>query len=44
LGLRVEYDVVMIPWIGNREDAIPQGGFASFLTRLLTDTRFDPLP
>ena len=35
--------VVMIPWIGNREDAIPQGSFTSFMTRLLADTLFDPL-
>jgi hypothetical protein len=34
--------VVMIPWIGNREDAVSQGSFTRFLVRLLEDTLFDP--
>jgi hypothetical protein len=27
--------VVVVPWIGGREDAVPQGSFAQFLLRLV---------
>jgi hypothetical protein len=27
--------VVVLPWIGGREDAVPQGSFAQFLRRLI---------
>lgn len=34
--------VVVIPWIGSREDAIPQGSFADFIQRLHDDRVFEP--
>lgn len=33
--------VVVIPWIGSPEDAIPQGSFAEFLRRLVEQRLFD---
>jgi hypothetical protein len=36
-----EGTVVVIPWIGDREDAIPQGSFSTFLRRLVEGTLFD---
>lgn len=33
--------VVVVPWIGGIEDAIPQGTFTDFLSRLAHDRLFD---
>ena len=33
--------VVVIPWIGDREDAIPQGTFMEFLDRLIEGRLFE---
>ena len=33
--------VLLVPWIGDREDAIPQGTFTRFTERLLNDEMFD---
>jgi hypothetical protein len=33
--------VVVMPWIGGPEDAIPQGAFAEFLRRLVEQRLFD---
>jgi hypothetical protein len=35
--------VVLIPWIGDLTDAIPQGTFHGFLSRLLEDRLYDPI-
>jgi hypothetical protein len=34
--------VVVVPWIGGTEDAIPQGTFDEFLHRLVAGALFDP--
>jgi hypothetical protein len=36
--------VVVIPWIGGPEDAIPQGSFAEFLPRLIEGRLFEREP
>jgi hypothetical protein len=33
--------VVVVPWIGGEEDAIPQGTFTEFLPRLIEGTMFE---
>jgi hypothetical protein len=33
--------VVVLPWIGGREDAVPQGSFAQFLRRLIEGRLLD---
>jgi len=35
--------VVVVPWIGSVTDAIPQGTFSTFLSRLVEDKLFDAL-
>lgn len=35
---------VGIPWIGGSEDAKPQGTFTQFLSRLVDERLFEPLP
>jgi hypothetical protein len=34
--------VLVVPWIGGREDAIPQGTFPEFLARLVDGRLFEP--
>jgi hypothetical protein len=34
-------EVLVIPWIGGREDAIPQGSFVEFTKRLVSDELFE---
>jgi hypothetical protein len=35
--------VLVVPWIGAPQDAIPQGSFTNFLRRLEAGTTFEPL-
>ena len=34
-------EVLMVPWIAAREDAVPQGGFSDFIRRLGSATQLD---
>ncbi len=34
-------EVLVVPWIGSREDAIPQGCFAEFIRRCAAGTMFE---